>query len=113
MISVHGGHEATDTLVGRWGGKKSGNEGFFHLFVFLQRYLRTQRLPRFGAIANSYEDYEANNCIPSRRSSARFPRFRIKDQEYVEVQHVADHEDPALSDSGYASNILVSYLHTD
>ena len=32
MISVHGGHEATDTLVGRWGGKKSGNEGFFHCF---------------------------------------------------------------------------------
>lgn len=37
----------------------------------------------------------------------------IADQEYVEVQHVADHEDPALSDSGYASNIWVSYLHTD
>jgi hypothetical protein len=30
----------------------------------------------------------------------------IADQEYVEVQHVADHEDPALSDSGYASNII-------
>lgn len=37
----------------------------------------------------------------------------VADQEYVEVQHVADHEDPALSDSGYASNIWVSYLHTD
>jgi hypothetical protein len=30
----------------------------------------------------------------------------IADQEYVEVQHIADHEDPALSDSGYASNII-------
>lgn len=37
----------------------------------------------------------------------------VADQEYVEVQHVADHEDPALSDSRYASNIWVSYLHTD
>lgn len=37
----------------------------------------------------------------------------VADQEYVEVQHVADHEDPALSDSWYASNIWVSNLHTD
>lgn len=37
----------------------------------------------------------------------------VADQEYVEVQHVADHEVPALFDSRYTCNIWVSCLHTD